>query len=125
MVVKETVKGLTECLETIDKYKGNDSLFVLFCGDKDASGNSWCPDCVDAEPFVTSGLASAPDDGVFIYCSVGDRAFWKDQQNGFRTHDKLKLSAVPTLLKYGTSKRLVEEDCKKSDLVKMLFEDED
>ncbi|XP_038054847.1 thioredoxin domain-containing protein 17-like [Patiria miniata] len=125
MVVKETTKGLAECLATIEKHEGKGLVFILFCGDKDASGNSWCPDCVDAEPVVTAGLASAPDDAVFIYCCVGDRAFWKDQQNGFRTNNKVKLSAVPTLLKWGTQKRLVEEECKKPDLVKMFFEDDD
>ena len=25
-------------------------IFALFCGGKNADGNSWCPDCVTAEP---------------------------------------------------------------------------
>ena len=28
-------------------------IFVMFSGSKDASGVSWCPDCVTAEPVVT------------------------------------------------------------------------
>ena len=34
---------------------------------------------------------------------------WKDKANIFRTHDKLKLKSVPTLLKWGTVSHL--EDC--------------
>ncbi|EOB00243.1 Thioredoxin domain-containing protein 17 [Anas platyrhynchos] len=41
-----------------------------------------------------------PDESVFIYCLVGDRAYWKDPNNEFRKN--LKLTGVPTLLKYGT-----------------------
>ena len=63
------------------------------------------------------------DNGVFVYCHVGDRATyvavffnslltigcvyinehrWKDPQNVFRTDPRLRLTGVPTLLKWGT-----------------------
>ncbi len=125
MVVKETVRGLDECNAAIEKYQGKVPLFILFSGDKDAAGTSWCSDCVEAEPVVLSCLESAPEDTVFIYCLVGDRQFWKNSENGFRTNNRLKLTSIPTLLKWGSSRRLVEEECKKADLVKMLFEDDD
>ncbi|XP_031412350.1 thioredoxin domain-containing protein 17 [Meleagris gallopavo] len=72
-----------------------------------------------AEPVVRKELHNMPDESVFIYCLVGDRAYWKDPNNEFRKN--LKLTGVPTLLKYGTPQKLVEEECFKADLVRMLF----
>ena len=60
-------------------------MFVLFSGSVDAaSGVSWCPDCVTADPVVAAALKEVDDDLVFVHCSVGQRAFWKDQSNVFR-----------------------------------------
>uniref|UniRef100_A0A8B9NQ94 Thioredoxin domain-containing protein n=1 Tax=Accipiter nisus TaxID=211598 RepID=A0A8B9NQ94_9AVES len=49
----------------------------------------------------------------------GLRDGWKDPNNEFRKN--LKLTGVPTLLKYGTPQKLVEEECFKAELVRMLF----
>ncbi|XP_053130846.1 thioredoxin domain-containing protein 17 [Hemicordylus capensis] len=95
-------------------------VFAYFSGSKDPeNGASWCPDCVKAEPIVRAELPNLPECSVFIYCQVGDRTYWKDPNNEFRK--KLKLMGVPTLLKYGTPQKLVEEECLKLDLVRMLF----
>ncbi|XP_061460740.1 thioredoxin domain-containing protein 17 [Rhineura floridana] len=95
-------------------------IFAYFSGTKDPeSGASWCPDCVAAEPIVRAELPNLPEGSVFIYCQVGDRAYWKDPNNEFRKN--LHLTGVPTLLKCGTPQKLVEHECFKSDLVKMLF----
>ncbi|XP_074413291.1 thioredoxin domain-containing protein 17 [Zonotrichia albicollis] len=112
------IRGYPEFVRTAQSYHGR-PIFALFCGDKDAEGRSWCPDCVTAEPIVRKELHNLPDESVFIYCLVGDRAYWKDPNNEFRRN--LKLTGVPTLLKYGTPQKLVEEECFKSELVRMLF----
>nr|ABK63289.1 thioredoxin-related protein 14 [Branchiostoma belcheri tsingtauense] len=123
MVVSEKVEGLSAFLEVVEKHKGK-TIFALFTGSHDAQGKSWCPDCVAADPVVEECVKGAPEDAVFITCSVGDRAMWKDQQNEFRTHPKLKLTSVPTLMRWETPQRLMEEDCAKSSLVSMLFEED-
>ncbi|XP_065708871.2 thioredoxin domain-containing protein 17 [Patagioenas fasciata] len=115
---EKQVRGYPEFVQTAQRYHGR-PIFALFCGDKDAEGRSWCPDCVTAEPVVRKELHNMPDESVFIYCLVGDRAYWKDPNNEFRKN--LKLTGVPTLLKYGTPQKLVEEECFKADLVRMLF----
>ncbi|XP_072035046.1 thioredoxin domain-containing protein 17-like [Amphiura filiformis] len=117
------VTGIDEFQSVIDQHKDKEA-YVLFCGGKDDSGKSWCPDCVAAEPVIDKAVSKLPDDAVFIYCSVGDKPFWKNKDNAFRTNSTLKLTGVPTLIKWGTAKRLVEEDCQKSDLVDMLFEED-
>uniref|UniRef100_A0A8B9NGT0 Thioredoxin domain-containing protein 17 n=8 Tax=Neoaves TaxID=3078114 RepID=A0A8B9NGT0_9AVES len=115
---EKQVRGYPEFVQTAQRYHGR-PIFALFCGDKDAEGRSWCPDCVTAEPVVRKELHNMPDESVFIYCLVGDRAYWKDPNNEFRKN--LKLTGVPTLLKYGTPQKLVEEECFKAELVRMLF----
>nr|KAF6417568.1 thioredoxin domain containing 17 [Molossus molossus] len=53
-----------------------------------------------AEPVVREGLKHICKECVFIYCQVGEKPYWKDPNNDFRKN--LKITAVPTLLKYGT-----------------------
>ncbi|XP_067394097.1 thioredoxin domain-containing protein 17 [Emydura macquarii macquarii] len=115
---EKPVRGYSQFVQAAEQNRAR-PIFVLFCGDKDAQGSSWCPDCVSAEPVVRSELNNMPDGSVFIYCQVGDRAYWKDPNNEFRKN--LKLTAVPTLLKYGTPQKLVEEECLNRELVHMLF----
>ncbi|XP_048836232.1 thioredoxin domain-containing protein 17 [Brienomyrus brachyistius] len=112
------VHGYDEFNEAVSDRKGKD-IFAYFSGDKDANGKSWCPDCVKAEPVVRRELRHLPEGSVFIYCQVGDRPYWKDSSNEFKK--TLKLSAVPTLLRYGTPQKLVEDECFRSDLVRMMF----
>ncbi|XP_042207722.1 thioredoxin domain-containing protein 17-like [Homarus americanus] len=124
MVQKIEVEGFEAFVEQVETFKSSGKpIFVLFSGSKDSNGKSWCPDCVVAEPVVKGALDKAPQDAVFIYVGVGDRAFWKDKNCVFRTDSRTKLKSVPTLMKYGTSQRLAEEQCAKDDLVEMLFDD--
>jgi len=57
---------------------------------------------------------------VFIYCAVGGRAYWKDRSNEFRTDKDLKLTGVPTLLRWGGQK--LAENKLQPDLIAMLME---
>ncbi|XP_077995571.1 thioredoxin domain-containing protein 17-like [Glandiceps talaboti] len=124
MVQKVSVEGLDAYLEKVEEYKNKPCVYAYFSGSKGEDGKSWCPDCVAAEPVVEKHLPEAPEDAVFIYCSVGGRAFWKDPNNRFRTHPELQLKGVPTLLQVNTPKRLVEGNLMKDDLVKMFFEED-
>uniref|UniRef100_A0A914XKV0 Thioredoxin domain-containing protein 17 n=2 Tax=Plectus sambesii TaxID=2011161 RepID=A0A914XKV0_9BILA len=114
----DSLKSELKSLEKSDK-----PVFVLFTGSKDSSGKSWCPDCVTADPVVHASVKEKLSEGVFITCQVGPRDFWKNQSNPFRTDSKLKITAVPTLIHWGQSNRLVEEQLFKRDMVDMLFED--
>merc|ERR1711915_85238 len=122
------VEGYDALVKLID---GNadcktDRLFVLFSGSIDAgTGASWCPDCVAADPVVAEALKDADDDLVLIHCAVGQRGFWKDQSNVFRTDPKLRLKGVPTLLNWHEpEKRLVEENLQKLSMVQLLLSED-
>lgn len=51
------VRGYPEFVRTAQSYHGR-PIFALFCGDKDAEGKSWCPDCVTGE--AREGSVGAP-----------------------------------------------------------------
>ena len=68
-------------------------------------------------------LKACGDDVTFLYVGVGDRAFWKDPNCVFRTDERTKLRGVPTLVKWGTAKKL-DDNCHKKDFVEMLLEDD-
>ena len=91
---------------------------------RDSSGISWCPDCVTAAPVIEKCFKEASDDAVLLYVGVGQRDYWKRQDNEFRTHEKLRLKGVPTLMKWGGPQKLVEADCAKEDMVSMMFEED-
>lgn len=117
------VKGLAELLETLKGLKTQEDVFILFTGSKDDSGKSWCPDCNDADPVIKNGLKNAQDGSLFITCDVGERSVWKDPENEFRKHPSYKLTGIPTLMKWKSPKRIGPDDCKKQNLVDMIFED--
>lgn len=122
--VQVTADSTASFLALAEEHKGK-KIIALFCGSPDSSsGESWCPDCVKAEPVVEKALNKAADDVVFVFCVVGDRSRWKDPNCEFRTHPQFRLTAVPTLLEWGTQKRLVEGDCQKENLVDMFFEED-
>ena len=54
--------------EALAAHAGKAStLLVLFTGEKDASGTSWCPDCNDAQPLIDAALKHATEaDGANI-----------------------------------------------------------
>lgn len=66
--------GLAQLKSQLNVIEKGKKVFVLFTGSKDVStGESWCPDCVKAEPVLEKSLESLPENSEFITCYVGDR----------------------------------------------------
>lgn len=102
----------------------NEMVNVYFSGSKDVSGNSWCPDCVAVQPAVDEALSKLTDLSHFVYVDVGDRAFWKDMKNPFRTDKNTHLQVIPTLIRWKGPQRLEGEQCGNPELLDMFFNDE-
>ncbi len=51
MVKEIHVEGHAAYVKAVEENKGK-QLFAIFCGSKDASGASWCPDCVTGKMGV-------------------------------------------------------------------------
>uniref|UniRef100_A0A1I7U8U2 Thioredoxin domain-containing protein 17 n=1 Tax=Caenorhabditis tropicalis TaxID=1561998 RepID=A0A1I7U8U2_9PELO len=119
-------EAFQQVLETIGKGK---RVVALFTGSKSLStGQSWCPDCVVAEPIVEEVIKEADVaalDVHFVTVFVGNREVWRDPAVGFRTDPKLKLTCIPTLLEVGNkAKRLLEGQVANKNLVKEFFTEE-
>ncbi|KAJ8725883.1 hypothetical protein PYW08_004066 [Mythimna loreyi] len=100
-------------------------ILLSFSGSKLPSGESWCPDCVEAEPVLKAYLSELTRDIIFVYVDVGDSVTWKDKACPFRTDPRLKLMVIPTLIRWKGVQRLEGSQCGKRDLLQMLFEDDD
>ncbi|RIA82080.1 hypothetical protein C1645_662983, partial [Glomus cerebriforme] len=112
---------------TVDKivqeHKGQNVFVVLFGTEVPNTGKSWCPDCVDADPFIHKYFEEkAPVDSVLIEVPVGTREEYKGKPNNpYKLHPRIQLKQIPTLIKWTenaeTDKRLVEEECTRDNLL--------
>uniref|UniRef100_A0A023FTK0 Thioredoxin domain-containing protein 17 n=1 Tax=Amblyomma parvum TaxID=251391 RepID=A0A023FTK0_AMBPA len=123
MVQKIVTRTFDEFQSAIKSLKAKGLVLCFFAGAEDANGASWCPDCVAAKPVLEAALKKAPEDTTLVTCYI-ERAIWKDQTNPFRTDKTLKLTCVPTLIRWGTEQRLDDAQCQKKDMVEMLLEDD-
>lgn len=95
---------------------GRGSALYLFFGSQDpVTGESWCPDCVIADPVLRRACTTLRPDLMLHECPVGPRSEWKNQpQHPYRLHPITRLMRIPTLLflEQGLERgRLVEGDC--------------
>jgi len=125
MVNKHYVKGWDEFETLVTRLEPEKKpINVFFTGDKDESGNSWCPYCNQAYPVISKVVETAPEDSHFVTVEI-DRPFWKNLENPFRKDTRTHLVFLPTLLRWKGAQRLDGSQAANPDLVAMLFEDED
>uniref|UniRef100_U5EXP8 Thioredoxin domain-containing protein 17 n=1 Tax=Corethrella appendiculata TaxID=1370023 RepID=U5EXP8_9DIPT len=127
MVNEHKVAGYENFKSFMKDFKSNGAAInILFTGEKDKNGVSWCPDCVSAEPHIKNALEKFADkNSHFICVDVGDRATWKDMNNPFRKDKDTHLMVIPTLIRYKHPQRLEGEQLEKEDLLEMFFNDDD
>lgn len=101
-------------LARVRRERGS-ALFLFFGSAAPETGESWCPDCVTADPVLRSACARLRPDLTLHECPVGPRSAWKDQpDHPYRRHGELHLERIPTLVFYAAGLergRLVEADC--------------
>ncbi|XP_050678567.1 thioredoxin domain-containing protein 17-like isoform X2 [Leptidea sinapis] len=126
MVAFVDIKGYEDFVKYVESLDINGPpVFVYFSGSKNADGNSWCPDCVEAEPVIKSYFTELQKNIIFVYVDVGDRDYWKNKACPFRTDSRIKLMVIPTLIKWKGVQRLEGSQCNKRELLQMLFEDDE
>ncbi len=96
-------------------------LFVFFGADDPQTGESWCPDCVTADPVLRRTITRMRPDLTLYECPIGQRSEWKNRpEHPYRLHPLLRLARIPTLVFFfeGVERgRLVEADCAQPDVV--------
>jgi hypothetical protein len=103
------------------------TLFVLFTGDSDAAGHSWCPDCNDAKPVYEAALADAATRSpiTLITCPLPRDEYKGNAAHPYKTNANVKLARIPTLMRWGASRKvgeLIEEACKDAVAVRDLID---
>mmetsp|Transcript_953 Transcript_953/g.2942 ORF Transcript_953/g.2942 Transcript_953/m.2942 type:complete len:135 (-) Transcript_953:227-631(-) len=85
--------------------------YVVFTADPDPdTGVLWCPDCARALPAARKLVAETG--GTLLQVNVGDRPVWKDPNHPYRQEPDLKLTGVPTIIRWtadGPGQRLGPE----------------
>lgn len=96
-------------------------LFLFFGAEDPQTGESWCPDCVTADPVLRRTIALARRDLTLFECPVGQRSEWKNRpEHPYRVHPLFRVARIPTLvfIEAGVERgRLVEADCAVPELV--------
>ncbi|KAJ3053498.1 Thioredoxin domain-containing protein 17 [Rhizophlyctis rosea] len=100
-------------------------VYVLLFGSEDpATGESWCRDCVIADPLIRKYVNKVPN-STLLECPVGPRSVYKNvPTHPYRVHPQIKLVGVPTILEWtkdGPGKRLVEEGAQDENNLKTFF----
>lgn len=107
----------------LDRLKADrgTALFLFFGAEDPATGTSWCPDCVTADPVLRAACATQRPDLVLNECPVGQRSEWKNRpEHPYRLDPDFRVARIPTLLLIEDgceAGRLVEGDCAKPGLV--------
>ncbi|XP_072387212.1 thioredoxin domain-containing protein 17-like [Diabrotica undecimpunctata] len=127
MVRSHHIEGYDNFVNFMKNFKAQGTVVCIYFGGavEEATGESWCDDCVRAWPVISKVLETLDDSVDFIHVEVGDRPTWKDPNCSFRKDPTTKLLVLPTLIKWKTPKRLEGPQCEKEFLVKMLLCDDD
>ena len=119
-----TAAEVTREVDRLQATRGS-ALLVFFGSEDPASGHSWCPDCVTADPVLRRSCHDLRPELTLFECPVGARSEWKDRpEHPYRTHPVLRLARIPTLLRIDAGcerGRLVEADCARADLVRAFL----
>ncbi len=104
---------------------GQSALFLFFGSEDPATGESWCPDCVTADPVLRRACASLRPDLALHECPVGERSAWKNMPgHPYRLHPIWRLQRIPTLVlvEGGCERgRLIESDCARLEVVEAFL----
>lgn len=109
-------------LSTSEEIAEGKPLFVLFTGAKNHStGMSWCPDCTRADPVIHAALEQVEGGCVLLECIV-DREPYRKPDYLYRTDPKIRLTCVPTLMKWVNGKALARLDDSQSQVPELVQE---
>ena len=75
------------------------TFYAYFYGGYDQNGISWCGDCNTSKPNVDEGTKILNNqNSIILYRFPLEAATWRDKSCLYRTHPKLKLTNIPTLI---------------------------
>ena len=74
MAKQIALNGLQELKTYLSSISSAKKYFILFTGSQDEkTGQSWCPDCVVADPVIHQNLKYLDEHSEFLTCYVGNK----------------------------------------------------
>mmetsp|Transcript_69992 Transcript_69992/g.137457 ORF Transcript_69992/g.137457 Transcript_69992/m.137457 type:complete len:130 (-) Transcript_69992:122-511(-) len=111
-----------EKLAICDSSKQGRPVFILFTGTKSLdTGKSWCPDCVAAEPVIIDAMKSVEGGCIVLICSV-DRIPYRTPDYAYRIDPSVKLTCVPTLMKWENGKAIARLNDSQSQIKELVLD---
>ncbi|KAK8793688.1 hypothetical protein WA171_002821 [Blastocystis sp. BT1] len=112
------VRDVESFPKILEENLSKPSLSVIFTGDIDpATGKSWCPDCIAADPVIDLFLEDQKNNTVLV-CLVKREGYKGNPDHPYRLHPLIKLQSIPTLIQFKNGKevgRCVEAQCRNED----------
>ncbi|KAG0591349.1 hypothetical protein M758_1G165000 [Ceratodon purpureus] len=100
-IVDARLDNFETVLKEAEAGQGPGLLLILFVGDVVAStGESWCPDCVRAEPVIYDQVNGADRPVTMVRVFVGDKPTWKTREHPLRTDKRFRITGIPTLIRW-------------------------
>jgi len=108
-----TINGYADYETTRSRLMNENSgpFLEYFISGRAANGKLWCPDCAAASPVVQKVVKGyLPVGSQLLEVAVGEKSYWKDQNNEFRTQAGVK--CVPMMRWAGSPDKLLnDEEC--------------
>ena len=99
----------------------DEAVFLFFGSAEPTTGESWCPDCVTADPILRAAISRLRPELTIFECPVGERSAWKGvADHPYRIHPLFRVARIPTLVYVRSGceiGRLVEADCSNAEAV--------
>ena len=98
--------------EVYEKMKDKEGYWLgWFSGKVDeATGISWCPDCIAADPHIIEALEKFWEDKLVVKATVTRDEWRGNTEHPFRKHTQLGLQGVPTLVVFQKDAQLMKVD---------------
>ena len=92
-------------------------------GSRNETHDSWCGDCINAEPYIDEALEKFGQNTIMLFVDVGSKAEWKDIENNYLRMN-CYLDFIPTLIHYEglyQMKRIEDIHVQNPELLKWFF----
>ncbi|KAK6638304.1 hypothetical protein RUM44_008733 [Polyplax serrata] len=115
MITHHKVDGYDNFIKLMSILDCKGVVILYFCGSPNPLGQSG--------PIVHNVLKQNETKNFhFVHVGVGTANDWKDPYCPFKTHERLQLKSLPSIILWRQSERLTGKECLNADKVKAMIE---
>jgi len=112
-----------------EKQTDAQDVYVLFTGaENEETGESWCPDCVTADPVLEKAVNEFQEREILVVkCPVIRSEYKNNSAYAYRRHKGIRLRCVPTFGRWVNHRlelKLEEAQCQDANVVQETLREE-